>query len=135
MTNLHLQLRVPAELADLTYAVGKSTEGKPAANFSTRALTVAGGPSCAAGAANSVSPYPIGQIVLSPETPEHVAEEAKNNPDDVLGDYVRKVGAQYLYYLAPPGESCAPEKPKVLALQKRATSALRAALRTATATS
>lgn len=128
VTQLHLKLRVPAELADLTYAMGTSGEGKPAANFSTKLLTGAGGPACAAGAKNSVSPFPIGQIVLSPETPEHVAQEAKDNPEELLGDFVKQLGSSYLYYVAPPAESCAPKVKKVADLQRRATTALRAAL-------
>lgn len=121
---------VPGALADLTYAMGKSSEGKPAANFSTKALTAAGGPGCAAGAKQSVSPFPVGQIVLSPETPAQVAQETKDNPDDVLGEFVAKVGSGYLYYLAPPAEGCAPANKTAVALQIRATKALRTALNT-----
>lgn len=126
---LHTVFTVPGALADLTYAMGTSSEGKPAAN-STKALTAAGGPGCAAGAKNSVSPFPMGQIVLSPETPAQVAQETKDNPDDVLGEFVAKVGSGYFYYLAPPAEGCAPANKTAVALQLRATKALRTALNT-----
>lgn len=130
VNQLHLKFTVPAELADLTYRMGRSAEGQPAANFSTKALTAAGGPGCAAGAQNSVSPYPAGQIVLADETPAHVAEEAKTNPEDMLGSFVKKVGDGYLYYSAPPEESCAGSNQKAGEIQRRAIAALRAALRT-----
>lgn len=127
---LHLRFRVPAELADLTYRMGRSAEGQPAANFSTKALATAGGPGCAAGAQNSVSPYPAGQIVLADETPAAVAEEAKTNPEDMLGEFLKKIGDGYLYYTTPPEESCAGSNQKAGAVQRSAIKALRAALRT-----
>jgi len=131
IAQLNLTFRVPASLADLTYRMSQTAEGKPAADFSTGALSRVGGPSCAAGARNSVSSYPIGRIIVSPETPAEIANEAKDNPEDVLGDYLKRLGTQYLYWAAPPPESCNPGSAPATELQQKAIPALRAALRSA----
>jgi hypothetical protein len=124
-----LEITVPSELEDLTYAIGKSEEGQPALYFSSAQMASVGGPSCAAGAQAAVSPYPLGQIVISEETPEHVREEARENPDDTLGHFVKQVGGQYLYYLAPPEESCTSGR-KAATMQHNLTVKLRSALGT-----
>jgi hypothetical protein len=131
---VHLEVTVPAGLSDLTYFVGASEEGQPALYFSTKKMASVGGPSCAAGAQAAVSPYPLGQIVVSEETPQHVRNEARENPDDALGRFVKRVGEQYLYYLPPPRESCV-SNPKAATLQRSLTVELRPALSTLRSTS
>jgi hypothetical protein len=133
-SEVSLQLTVPAELSDLTYAVGKSEEGQPTLLFSTKHLTTVGGPSCAAGATSAVSPDPLGQIVVSEETPQHVREEAADNPEEDLGAFVKHIGEDYLYYISPPRESCVDGDAKVAKLQHHLTSALKSALTTFAAT-
>lgn len=123
-----LEVDVPAGLADLTYAMGESEEGQPALYFSTEELASVGGPTCKAGAEAAVSPYPIGQVVVSEETPEHVHEEAEENPEENLGSFVKRAGDYYLYYLAPPEESCASDNPEAAELQRELTVELRSAL-------
>jgi hypothetical protein len=124
-----LRLNVPGELADLTYALGKSEEGQPALYFSTKQLVALGGKACAAGAKSAVSPYPLGQVVLSDETPEHVRKEAHDNPEEDLGEFVTKAGEHYLYYVGPPAEPCS-DVAAATALQRRLTTGLRTALHT-----
>ena len=123
-----LEVDVPARLADLTYAMGESEEGQPALYFSTEELASVGGPTCEAGAEAAVSPYPIGQVVVSEETPEHVREEAKENPEENLGRFVTQAGDYYLYYLAPPEEDCVSDNPEAAKLQQELTVQLRSAL-------
>jgi hypothetical protein len=101
-----LAVRVPGQLADLTYAMGEAEEGQPAVYFSTRRLERAGGPACEAGASAAVSPYPLGQIVVSDETPRHVREEFRDNPEESLGRFLVRAGDEYVYYSAPPDEPC-----------------------------
>lgn len=125
---MQLRLRVPAELSDLEYVVGKAHEGQPAIFFSSQSLREMGGPNCAAGARTAVSPFPLGQLILSDETPEQIREEAADNPAEDLGEFVSRVrGDHYLYYLAPPSEKCA-YRQGVGALQRRQTALLRSAL-------
>ncbi len=124
-----LQVQVPAQLADLTYTLGEAEEGQPALYFSTEQLASVGGPSCAAGAEAAVSPYPLGQVVVSEETPKHVREEAKANPEENLGRFVKQVGDRYLYYVSPPTESCAGDR-NAARLQRDLTVELRSALET-----
>jgi hypothetical protein len=123
-----LALDVPAELADLTYSIGTSEEGQPTLDFSTKELASLGGATCAAGAQASVSSYPLGQIVVSDESPEHVREEARENPEENLGAFVKKVDDHYLYYVAPPSEACATGNSKAAQLQLDQTAALHEAL-------
>jgi hypothetical protein len=125
-----LRVDVPPEMADLTYAMGTSEEGQPALYFSTRQLASVGGASCSAGARSAVSPYPLGQIVVSDETPEHVREEARQNPEANLGTFVKQVGEIYLYYVAPPKEPCVTGNSEAAALQRAQTGTLRPALST-----
>jgi hypothetical protein len=127
-----LQVRVPASLADLTYAMGESEEGQPTLYFSSKQLVSAGGASCAAGAKAAVSPYPLGQVVVTDETPEHVREETRENPEEGPGRFLKQVGDGYLYYAAPPAESCANDTAGVH-LQRRLTAELRSALETMSA--
>jgi hypothetical protein len=124
-----LQVSVPASLADLTYALGESEEGQPTLYFSSRQLVSAGGASCAAGASAAVSPYPLGQVVVTDETPEHVREETRENPEEGPGSFLNQVGDQYLYYAAPPAESCATDAAGAR-LQRHLTTQLRSALET-----
>lgn len=125
-----LELDVPAELADLTHAMGESEEGQPAVYFSTSSLESAGGTTCAAGAEAAVSPYPLGQVVVSEETPGHVRREARENPEEDLGTFVVRAGDSYLYYVAPPTEPCVTDNPSAAELQRRQTTLLRSALPT-----
>ena len=122
-----LQVHVPGKLADLTYDTGKSEEGQPTLYFSTKKLVSLGGEACAAGAKSAVSPYPLGQVVLSEETPEHVREEARENPEEDLGAFVKKAGDHYLYYIEPPAEPCS-EVAAATRLQREQTADLRTAL-------
>ena len=124
-----LQLHVPAELADLTYEIGKSEEGQPTLLFSSKQMETVGGPSCAAGAESAVSPYPLGQIVVSEETPEHVREEAKENPEEHLGTFVAHAGDHYLFYIAPPDEPCVSDDADAASLQLELTARLKSALK------
>lgn len=125
-----LEVQVPAGLADLTYAMGEAEEGQPALFFSTEQLASVGGPTCEAGAEAAVSPYPLGQVVVSEETPEHVREEADENPEENLGRFVTQAGEHYLYYIAPPDESCASGDPAAARLQRDLTAELESALQT-----
>jgi hypothetical protein len=125
-----LEVDVPGQLADLTYSIGESEEGQPALYFSTEHLAAVGGPSCAAGATAAVSPYPLGQIVVSEETPKHVREEARENPEENLGRFVKHVGDHYLFYVAPPAEPCVSDDADAKALQRELTADLRDALPT-----
>jgi hypothetical protein len=122
-----LQVHVPGQLTDLTYAIGEAEEGQPAVYFSSRQLEQAGGPACAAGATAAVSPYPLGQVVVADETPEHVREEFRDNPEESIGDYLVKVGDEWAYYSAPPREPCY-DDPDVASLQRRLTADLKDAL-------
>ncbi len=124
-----LELPVPAELSDLTYAMGEAEEGQPALYFSTESLASAGGPTCEAGAEAAVSPYPIGQVVVSEETPEHVKEEAAENPEENLGRFITQVGEHYLYYIAPPEESCVTGDKEAAELQRDLTTELHTTLK------
>jgi hypothetical protein len=130
ITDAGMEVDVPRGLADLTYAMGESEEGQPAVYFSTEELTRIGGPSCAAGATAAVSPYPLGQVVVSDETPEHVREEAKENPQESLGRYIKQVSGTYLFYIAPPVESCAAGNRRASRLQRQLTVELKPALKT-----
>jgi hypothetical protein len=125
-----LEVDVPASLADLTYSMGESEEGQPAVYFSSEQLASVGGPSCAAGASAAVSPYPLGQIVVSEETPAHVRKEARENPEENLGAFVKRVGDTYLYYLAPPAEPCVADVETAARLQRQLTVDLKDALST-----
>jgi hypothetical protein len=127
---LDLQLRVPAELADLSYTVGEFERIHPTLNFSTQRLAEAGGPACEAGAEGAVSPYPIGQVIVSTESPREVAEEAEDNPEENLGTFVRAVGDRYVYYIAPPPEDCTSDDEDAAGMQHELTVALREALPT-----
>jgi hypothetical protein len=129
-----LVVRVPADLADLTYAMGEAEEGQPAVYFSSRQLVQAGGKACAAGATTAVSPYPLGQVVIADETPEHVREEFRENPEESIGEYLVKVGDKWAYYSAPPDEPCY-DDPDVASLQRRLTAQLKTALSTLEPTS
>jgi hypothetical protein len=124
-----LAVELPGSLADLTYSVGESEEGQPTLNFSTRQLVAVAGTSCAAGARAAVSPYPLGQVVVTDETPEHVREETRENPEESPGSFLKQVRTQYLYYAAPPRESCAADA-RGARLQRRLTVELRWSLRT-----
>jgi hypothetical protein len=125
---LGLQLRLPGELADLTYAIGMFEAEQPTLLFSTETLAAIGGESCAAGAGGAVSPYPIGQIVVSTETPDQVRREKKANPAEDPGSFVTAVDDRYIYYIPPPEEGCAPGNPAANALQDKLTRVLRQAL-------
>jgi hypothetical protein len=125
-----LTMHVPGQLADLTYALGASEEGQPAVYFSTERLASVGGSSCNAGASAAVSPYPLGQIVVSEETPRHVREEARENPEEDLGQFVTRAGESYLYYVAPPQEPCVIGDRAAAALQRELTADLKDALST-----
>lgn len=127
---VHLEVEVPAPLADLTYSIGESEEGQPALYFSTERMASIGGPSCTAGAEAAVSPFPLGQVVVSEETPQQVREEARKNPEENLGHFVKQVGEQYLYYVSPPTESCVSGDRKAALLQRDLTVKLRPALET-----
>ena len=122
-------MHVPGGLADLTYAMGEAEEGQPAIYFSSRQLEDAGGAACAAGASAAVSPYPLGQVVVADETPEHVREEFRDNPEESIGDFLVKVGDEWAYYSSPPDEPCY-DDPDVTALQRRLTADLKEALAT-----
>jgi hypothetical protein len=122
-----LSLRVPGQVADLTYAMGKAEEGQPAVYFSTQELESLGGAACKAGASAAVSPYPLGQIVVSDETPQHVREEFRDNPEESLGEFLVKAGDQYVYYSAPPDEPCYDNR-QAADLQRKLTGELKDAL-------
>ena len=121
-----LEITLPSTLSDLTYAMGEAEEGQPAIFFSTQKLASVGGPTCSAGATSAVSPFPLGQIVVADETPEHVREESKDNPSDRLGRFVKQVGEKYLYYDPPPAERCVSDR-KAAQLQREQTAELRPA--------
>jgi len=125
---LDLQLRLPGELADLTYEIGMFEAEQPTLLFSTETLAAVGGDSCAAGARGAVSPYPIGQIVISTETPGQVRREAQANPAEDPGSFVKALGDRYLYYIAPPAEGCAAGNTTVDTMQDKLTRLLREAL-------
>jgi hypothetical protein len=127
LSEVGLQVRVPAELADLTYAMGEAEEGQPAVYFSSEKLEQAGGTACAAGATSAVSPYPLGQVVVADETPEHVREEFRDNPEESIGDFLVEVGDEWAYYSAPPAEPCY-DDPEVASMQRRLTADLKEAL-------
>jgi hypothetical protein len=129
IAEISLTVHVPGELADLTYAIGKAEEGQPAIYFSSRQLETAGGAACTAGATSSVSPYPLGQVVVADETPAHVREEFRDNPEESLGEFLVKVGDEWAYYSAPPDEPCYKD-PDVARLQRRLTADLKEALKT-----
>jgi hypothetical protein len=123
-----LSVHVPGHLADLTYAIGEAEEGQPAVYFSSRKLVSVGGTACEAGATASVSPYPLGQIVVADETPQRVREEFRDNPEESIGRFLTKVSDdEYVYYSAPPDEPCYND-PDAAALQKRLTADLKGAL-------
>lgn len=122
---LGVQFSVADDVSDLVHVMGDGGEGERAAFFSTKSLIRLGGPKCAAGVQASVSPFPLGMIIVADETPEKVAEERRENPEEGLGEFVKRVGDRYLYYRAPPEESCAPDKPKAVSLQRRAVVLLR----------
>jgi hypothetical protein len=125
IADVGMSVRVPGELADLTYAMGEAEEGQPAVYFSSARLERLGGAACKAGASAAVSPYPLGQIVVSDETPQHVREEFRDNPEESLGDFLVKAGDQYVYYSAPPDEPC---HPNAADLQRKLTAQLKRAL-------
>jgi hypothetical protein len=127
ISEVGLQVHVPGELADVTYAMGEAEEGQPAVYFSSGQLERAGGTACAAGATSAVSPYPLGQVVVADETPKHVREEFRDNPEDSIGDLLVKVGDGWAYYSAPPDEPCY-DDPDVASLQRRLTADLKDAL-------
>jgi hypothetical protein len=127
LTPVGLTVDVPSQLADLTYAMGEAEEGQPAVYFSSKQLETAGGEACAAGTMVSVSPYPLGQIVVSDETPEHVREEFRENPEESIGRFLVKAGDKYIYYSAPPNEPCY-DDPKAADLQRQLTADLKGAL-------
>jgi hypothetical protein len=129
ISEVGLTVRVPGQLADLTYAMGEAEEGQPAIYFSSEQLEQAGGAACAAGASAAVSPYPLGQVVVADETPRHVREEFRDNPEESLGDFLVKVGDEWAYYSAPPDEPCY-DDPDVASLQRRLTADLKDALST-----
>jgi len=125
---LDLRLPVPGELADLTYEIGMFEAEQPTLLMSTETLTAVGGDSCAAGARGAVSPYPIGQVVISTETPQQVRREAQANPAEDPGRFVKSLGDRYLYYIAPPEEGCAAGNQAAQDMQDKLTRLLREAL-------
>jgi hypothetical protein len=127
LTKVGLTVDVPSQLADLTYAMGEAEEGQPAVYFSSEQLETAGGEACMAGTTVSVSPYPLGQIVVSDETPAHVREEFRDNPEESIGRFLVKAGDTYIYYSAPPEEPCHTD-PAAADLQRKLTADLKAAL-------
>jgi hypothetical protein len=127
ISEVGLQVRVPAELADLTYAMGEAEEGQPAVYFSSEKLEQAGGTACAAGATSAVSPYPLGQVVVADETPEQVREEFRDNPEESIGEFLVKVGDEWAYYSAPPNEACYDDR-EVASMQRRLTADFKQAL-------
>jgi hypothetical protein len=127
ISQVGLRVHVPGAMADLTYAMGEAEEGQPAIYFSSEQLEQAGGTACAAGATSAVSPYPLGQVVVADETPEHVREEFRDNPEESIGDFLVKVGDEWAYYSAPPDEPCY-DDPDVASLQRRLTADLKQAL-------
>ena len=129
---LDVQFPPPALAPDVVYMIGWGPEDTLAAFFSSASLAEAGGPSCAAGATASVSPYPLGRIVVARESPEQMALETASDPDDGLGEFLVRLGDRYVYYTAPPEESCRPDDPGVVDLQRRQTEAVKDALRQAT---
>jgi hypothetical protein len=130
ISEVGLAAQVPGQLADLTYAMGEAEEGQPAVYFSSKHLQSIGGEACTAGTTVSVSPYPLGQIVVADETPEHVREEFRDNPEESIGTFLTKVGDdEYVYYSAPPSEPCY-DDPDVASLQRRLTADLKRALST-----
>jgi len=129
---LDVKFPPPALAPDVVYMIGWGPEDTLAAFFSSTSLSEAGGPACAAGATASVSPYPLGRIVVASESPEQMALEAGGEPEDVLGEFLVRLGERYVYYTAPPEESCRPDDPTVVDLQRRQTTAVKDALRQAT---
>jgi hypothetical protein len=127
ISEVGLQVHVPGELADLTYAMGEAEEGQPAIYFSSGQLEQAGGTACSAGASAAVSPYPLGQVVVADETPRHVREEFRENPEESIGDFLVTVGDEWAYYSAPPDEPCY-DDPDVASMQRRLTAQLKDAL-------
>jgi hypothetical protein len=68
--------------------------------------------------------------VLSDETPGHVRKEARENPEENLGEFVKRAGDSFLYYVAPPEEPCVSGVPRAVGLQRTQTAELRHALST-----
>ena len=56
-------------------------------------------------------------------------KEARENPEEGLGEFVAKAGEHYLYYIGPPAEPCS-DVAAATALQRRLTTDLRTALDT-----
>jgi hypothetical protein len=80
---------------------------------------------------HQIGAFPLGQLIVSDETPAHVRKEAKKDLTEDLGDFVKRVAQdRYLYYVAPPEESWAFRNGAVQ-LQRRQTTALRSALNSA----
>jgi len=104
---LGLAVPAPGPVADLTYALADGPEGRRVAQLSTRSLVRKGGGACAAGATGAVSGYPLGQIVVAPESRDEMQVKDLLDPEESVGDYVAQVGDRYLYYQAPPEERCA----------------------------
>lgn len=131
LRELGVAFPTPPELPDVVYVMGEGAEDKPAALLSTRSLADAGGPACAAGATGAVSPYPLGRVIVSDETPDKVERETVADPEDALGEYLAQVGDRYLYYAPAPDEPC-DERPAAADLQRRQALAVKEALRRAT---
>lgn len=127
---LGISLTLPKELRDLEQARDTGGEGKVGADFSTSSLEALGGPTCKAGATESVSPYPLGQVVRANEKPAQVAAERKAIPEEALGEYIGKVGDEYLYYQTAPTEACS-QAPGAALLQESQTVLLKQALKSA----
>jgi hypothetical protein len=130
ISELGIKIQLPDNLRDANYQIGNGPETKVAADFSSSRLTNLGGEACTAGNHVGVSPYPLGEVIVADETPEKVAEEVKNNPDDGLGEFITKVGDKYVYYNAAPPEPCSTNT-GVKSLQNESAAALKKALKTA----
>ena len=129
ISEVGLHVHVPGELADLTYAMGEAEEGQPADLLLQRAARGCRRRRMRCRCAAAVSPYPLGQVVVADETPEHVREEFRDNPEESIGDFLVKVGDEWAYYSSPPDEPCY-DDPEVSALQRRLTADLKEALST-----
>jgi hypothetical protein len=131
ISELGIKFKLPDNLRDATYKMGNGPETEQAADFSSPRLAAAGGESCTAGNHVGVSSYPLGEVVVSEETPDKVAAEIKENPDDGLGDFITKVSDdKYVYYMPAPAEPCSQDS-QAQQLQTEGAAALKRALKTA----
>lgn len=127
---LGIQLTLPYSIRDLEQSIDTGAEGKIGVDFSTTRLVSIGGASCKAGAVQSVSPYPLGQLIRANEKPAQVAAERKANPEEALGEYIVAVGDEYLYYQSPPDEPCS-QNPAAVQMQNQQKVLLKQAFKTA----